>query len=86
MLGKRGHFKFAAQLRSLYYSFLLLCKAQGGGGKNLKLQKLQTKNLIEMEGSQNRHAKKDIKNSNRRLLIDIKHIICAHKHQSATEW
>lgn len=39
-----------------------------------------------MEDSQNRHAKKDIKNSNRRLLIDIKHIICAHKHRSATEW
>lgn len=41
ILGKGRHFKIAAQLQSLYYSFLLLCKAQGQGGKNLKLQKLQ---------------------------------------------
>lgn len=65
IIGKGGHFKIAAQLQSLYYSFLLLCKAQGGGGKNLKLQKWQTKKLIEMEDSWNRHTKKDIEDKMR---------------------
>lgn len=63
--GKGGHFKIPAQLQSLYYSFLLLCKAYGEGGKNLKFKKWQTKELIEMEDSQNSHTKKDIKNKTR---------------------
>lgn len=37
-----------------------------------------------MEDSQDRHTKKTLRM--RRQLIDIKHIIYAHKHQSDTEW
>lgn len=82
ILGKGGHFKTAAQLQSLYYSSLLLCKAQGRGGKNPKLQKSYKKPY--RNGELLDTQKKTLKI--RRPLIDIKHVIYAHKNQSYTEW